>query len=464
MEKTRRWQAAIPSAILCIILLSSPAFSQSDSLKETRSLVRNVICLLFWLIPIILGVSFIVGSALIITGTAEHRDLGKKMVLGSLTAFIILLVLMAVASMTIPGVDVRICFGAIPLIENQPPIAEARVSYATNPSEKRTEITLGDSAFFDASLSIDPDGTIAEYMWDFGDGSTGQGVRTSHVYGSLGDYFVSLRVADDRGAISLLPSTVRVIVNPPLSAKGSLTPPGATRPTPTTLQVSPTGMPVTTYTTTTTTTTTSTTSTAPKPSFKIVFVQLNQNFANFKAKAEADKNTWVRITPLSKCPDKVVAIAPEDKICYVQDSGQLDQVKPQAARQCAIDWGYADYTRVVGVVNSIQGAWGYETGGIVIIQYAAFGGVTVPHELGHTFDLCDEGYGNELNSGCSSGLCGCGWLNCQCPGGCVCCPNKPEQSSIMCSSNLCSRACSFGMQFASTSYAHLDKVLTPYCN
>ena len=35
---------------------------------------------------------------------------------------------------------------------------------------------------FDASDSYDPDGSIAEYVWDFGDGTTARGVRVEHVF------------------------------------------------------------------------------------------------------------------------------------------------------------------------------------------------------------------------------------------------------------------------------------------
>ncbi len=56
----------------------------------------------------------------------------------------------------------------------------------------------------DGTGSTDPDGTIAQYLWDFGDGHTGTGPRLSHLYESSSPsaYNVRLRVVDDRGAVS----------------------------------------------------------------------------------------------------------------------------------------------------------------------------------------------------------------------------------------------------------------------
>ncbi len=47
---------------------------------------------------------------------------------------------------------------------------------------------------FDGSLSVDPNGQIGAYSWDFGDGSTGLGPRMTHLYSSSGSYDVVLTV------------------------------------------------------------------------------------------------------------------------------------------------------------------------------------------------------------------------------------------------------------------------------
>ena len=47
--------------------------------------------------------------------------------------------------------------------------------------------------------SSDPDGTVASYAWDFGDGSTGTGATPTHTYAAAGTFTVSLTVTDDGG-------------------------------------------------------------------------------------------------------------------------------------------------------------------------------------------------------------------------------------------------------------------------
>ena len=71
---------------------------------------------------------------------------------------------------------------------NNPPIAHAGGPY---------ECEEGESLQFDGSGSEDLDGTITEYMWDFGDGNTGTGETTTHTYSEDGEYTVTLTVTDD---------------------------------------------------------------------------------------------------------------------------------------------------------------------------------------------------------------------------------------------------------------------------
>jgi PKD repeat protein len=67
---------------------------------------------------------------------------------------------------------------------------------------------------FDASGSDDPDGSIAAYAWDFGDGATGSGVTASYSYAVAGTYTVTLTVTDDRGASASTAQDVTVSAPP----------------------------------------------------------------------------------------------------------------------------------------------------------------------------------------------------------------------------------------------------------
>src|SRR5207247_8524232 len=63
------------------------------------------------------------------------------------------------------------------------------------------------------STSSDPDGTIASYSWNFGDGFTSTAQNPSHSYGATGGYSVTLQVTDDQGAQSpVTTKTVNVTV------------------------------------------------------------------------------------------------------------------------------------------------------------------------------------------------------------------------------------------------------------
>jgi len=57
---------------------------------------------------------------------------------------------------------------------------------------------IGEMVIFDATFSSDNAG-IVDYEWDFGDGTTGTFVSTTHVYDEPGTYTVTLRVRDGAG-------------------------------------------------------------------------------------------------------------------------------------------------------------------------------------------------------------------------------------------------------------------------
>ena len=85
----------------------------------------------------------------------------------------------------------------------KPPKLVAAFKYACN----------GMTCGFDGSASFGGDGAIRTWAWDFGDGSTGAGVTTSHDYAAAGSYPVRLTVTDTSGSTST--KTENVIVQKP---------------------------------------------------------------------------------------------------------------------------------------------------------------------------------------------------------------------------------------------------------
>ncbi|MCU1442059.1 MAG: hypothetical protein JWQ59_209 [Cryobacterium sp.] len=63
---------------------------------------------------------------------------------------------------------------------------------------------------FDASGSLDPDGTIASSAWTFGDGASATGLTAAHTYTAAGTYTVGLTVTDSAGATGTTTRSVTV--------------------------------------------------------------------------------------------------------------------------------------------------------------------------------------------------------------------------------------------------------------
>ncbi len=74
-------------------------------------------------------------------------------------------------------------------------------------------VGAGLSVDVNAGGSKDPDGTIAAYVWDFGDEARASGLAASHTYGAAGTFQVRLTVTDDQGATGT--ATRSVVVTGP---------------------------------------------------------------------------------------------------------------------------------------------------------------------------------------------------------------------------------------------------------
>ncbi|HLA72999.1 MAG TPA: DNA/RNA non-specific endonuclease [Steroidobacteraceae bacterium] len=85
--------------------------------------------------------------------------------------------------------------------DTQPPIAGI-----TGPAT----LNEGDTANYSAASSIDPNGSIASYLWDFGDGTTASGVSVTHTFAQDGTHVVSLLVTDNDGLTDTATFTVDV--------------------------------------------------------------------------------------------------------------------------------------------------------------------------------------------------------------------------------------------------------------
>jgi PKD repeat protein len=97
--------------------------------------------------------------------------------------------------------NIFVSTASLPRPANLPPFA----SFTYSPYSPITNQTI----IFNASSSIDLDGELVAYQWDFGDGVTASGRIVNHTYTEPGAYTVTLQVEDEGGASSI----TRLIVN-----------------------------------------------------------------------------------------------------------------------------------------------------------------------------------------------------------------------------------------------------------
>jgi len=74
-----------------------------------------------------------------------------------------------------------------------PPKQPPEASFTYSPLDPQANQTVT----FNASGSSDPDGTIIDYFWSFGDGTTGTGITATHAYVLDGTYTVILTITDN---------------------------------------------------------------------------------------------------------------------------------------------------------------------------------------------------------------------------------------------------------------------------
>jgi len=106
---------------------------------------------------------------------------------------------------TLAGLSLAAVFLAASLsgcvIVNRPPVA----AFTRTPSAGEAPLAV----YFNATDSVDPDGAITSYLWDFGDGASGSGPTITHTYETAGTFEATLTVIDELGRTQ---SATRAIV------------------------------------------------------------------------------------------------------------------------------------------------------------------------------------------------------------------------------------------------------------
>jgi DNA/RNA endonuclease G (NUC1) len=140
----------------------------------------------------------------------------------------------------ITTVDAVEALSGYDLLALLPDDVEAAVESGTQPplagSTGPAALNEGDTATFSAASSIDPNGSIVSYLWDFGDGSTASGISVTHTFAQDGAHVVSVLVTDNDGlidtatlsvAVANVAPTVGTLANASLSVGGAYTAAGS---------------------------------------------------------------------------------------------------------------------------------------------------------------------------------------------------------------------------------------------
>jgi PKD repeat protein len=105
------------------------------------------------------------------------------------------------------------CIGP-PAVQNESPVAQFTIS--------KEVAAINEAVVFDGNRSYDPDGSVAIFQWNLGDGSQESGPIVTHRYIAAGRLVVTLTVTDVQGAQNS--RALNLTVNAPPTASVSVSP------------------------------------------------------------------------------------------------------------------------------------------------------------------------------------------------------------------------------------------------
>jgi len=86
-------------------------------------------------------------------------------------------------------------------------------------------VAAGQAVTYDASMSMDSDGAITNFAWDFGDGTRAKGVLAAHTFAQPGIYEVKLTIEDDAQVGNSAVVAVKTVTVNPAPTAGLIAPP-----------------------------------------------------------------------------------------------------------------------------------------------------------------------------------------------------------------------------------------------
>lgn len=110
------------------------------------------------------------------------------------------------ATLTVTDSDGLIDSDSVAITVNPPPNSPPVANASASPTSGTAPLSVA----FSSSGSYDPDGSIASYQWNFGDGSSSNSADPSKTYNSVGSFTATLIVTDNGGATNSDPVSISV--------------------------------------------------------------------------------------------------------------------------------------------------------------------------------------------------------------------------------------------------------------